>query len=103
ADRGRRKGERLGVAIEATVHVEKEAQKKIVVGEGGRVIRDVGTAARAEISRLLSCPVHLGLFVRVDEGWTGSRHGMREMGYDASGEPTPVLRRPRGRQGQQGG
>jgi GTP-binding protein Era len=68
--------------ISATVHVEKEAQKKIVVGEGGRMIREVGTRARLEISRLMNCPVHLKLFVRVDEGWTSNPSHLRDLGYE---------------------
>ncbi len=79
--RGRKKGRRLSVFIDATVHVEKDAQKRIVVGEGGHLVRDVGIAARAEIGRLLDCPVHLSLFVRVDMNWTTSPAGMRDMGY----------------------
>jgi GTP-binding protein Era len=70
------------VAISATVHVEKEAQKKIVVGEGGRMVRDIGTRARMEIARLLDCPVHLKLFVRVDPGWTSDRAALRDLGYE---------------------
>jgi GTP-binding protein Era len=93
AERGRRKGERVGITIHATVHVEKEAQKKIVVGAGGRVVRDVGTAARAEIARLLQCPVHLELFVRVDPKWSLSAAGLRKMGYGE--EEKGQARRPR--------
>ncbi len=79
---GIRKGDRLGAYIDATIHVEKESQKKIVVGEAGHMVRDIGAAARAEIGRLLGCPVHLSLFVRVDPGWTESRAGLRKMGYE---------------------
>jgi GTP-binding protein Era len=70
------------VVVSATVHVEKEAQKKIVVGEGGRMIREIGSRARQEIANLLGCPVHLKLFVRVDEGWTGNPSTLRDMGYE---------------------
>ena len=76
-----RAGERIGVVIDATVHIEKQNQKKIVVGEHGQMIRDIGAAARQEVSRLLGCGVHLSLFVRVDEEWTASPHGLRQMGY----------------------
>ena len=69
------------VMIEATIHVEKEQQKKIVVGEGGRMVREIGARARLEISHLLDCPVHLKLFVRVDAGWTQTPSGLRKMGY----------------------
>jgi GTP-binding protein Era len=70
------------VMVSATVHVEKEAQKKIVVGEGGRMIREVGTRARQEIAKMTGCPVHLKLFVRVDEGWTSSSGQLKELGYE---------------------
>jgi GTP-binding protein Era len=70
------------VMISATVHVEKEAQKKIVVGEGGRMIREIGTRARQEIANLVACPVHLKLFVRVDEGWTENPTQLRDLGYE---------------------
>ncbi len=70
------------VMVSATIHVEKEAQKKIVVGEGGRMVREIGTRARQEISNLLGCPVHLKLFVRVDEGWTGKPSVLRDLGYE---------------------
>ena len=69
------------VMIEATIHVDKAAHKRIVVGEGGRMIREIGTRARQEISNLLAVPVHLKLFVRVDEGWTDNARQLRELGY----------------------
>ncbi len=69
------------VMIEATIHVDKEAHKRIIVGEGGRMIREIGTRARQEISNLLAVPVHLKLFVRVDEGWTDNARQLRELGY----------------------
>jgi GTP-binding protein Era len=69
------------VMIEATIHLDKVAHKRIIVGEGGRMIREIGTRARQEISNLLAVPVHLKLFVRVDEGWTDSARSLRELGY----------------------
>ncbi len=74
--------ERGDVMVAATVHVEKEAQKKIIVGQGGRMIREIGTRARQEISNMLACPVHLKLFVRVDEGWTGNPTQLKDLGYE---------------------
>jgi GTP-binding protein Era len=78
------KGAAGSVFVEATIHVDKAAHKRIVVGEGGRMIREIGTRARQEIANLLAVPVHLKLFVRVDEGWTDSARSLRELGY---GEP----------------
>jgi GTPase len=69
------------VMVEATLHVDKQAHKRIIVGEGGRMIREIGTRARQEISNLLAVPVHLKLFVRVDEGWTDNARQLRELGY----------------------
>ena len=69
------------VVIEATIHIEKEAQKKIIVGQAGRMIREIGTRARQEISLLLDCPVHLKLFVRVDADWSDRPGKLKELGY----------------------
>ena len=70
------------VVIEATIHVEKEAQKKIVVGEGGRMVREIGARARREIGAMLDCPVHLKLFVRVDAGWSDDARAIKDLGYE---------------------
>ncbi len=86
--------ERGDVMISATIHVEKEAQKKIVVGQAGRMIREIGSRARAEITKMVACPVHLKLFVRVDEGWTGKPSQLRDL-RDA--ERSGVLERDRPR------
>lgn len=73
--------ERGDVVIDANIVVDRESQKAIVVGRGGAMIRDVGTAARKEVSNLLGRPVHLRLNVRVEEGWTTSPEGIAEAGY----------------------
>lgn len=70
------------VVVSATVHVEKEPQKRIVVGEAGRMVREIGSRARHEIGKLLGCPVHLTLFVRVDEKWSEDPTAMQEFGYE---------------------
>jgi GTP-binding protein Era len=69
------------VVVDATILVEREAQKAIVVGKGGQMIRDVGTAARAEITTLLGRPAHLRLHVKVAPDWTSSPAGIARMGY----------------------
>jgi GTP-binding protein Era len=76
------RAEKKDVMVSATIHVEKEAQKKIVVGQAGRMIREIGARARHEISKMTACPVHLKLFVRVDAGWTGSTAQLRDLGYE---------------------
>lgn len=69
------------VRIDATLHVEKQSQKLILVGAQGRMIKNIGSKARREISRFLGCRVQLFLFVRVDTAWSEQDTGLREMGY----------------------
>ena len=71
------------VRVAATISVDKEAHKRILVGEGGRMIREIGSRARFELGKRFDAIVHLSLFVRVDEGWTQSPHKLRELGYEA--------------------
>jgi len=82
AQRGPQKGQRLSISTDATIHVEKPGQKKILVGEHGQMIRDIGIRARQKASELLGCPAHLFLFVRVDESWSQTPAGLRNMGYE---------------------
>jgi GTP-binding protein Era len=69
------------IVIDASIVVDRESQKAIVVGKHGSMIRDVGMAARKEIAELMGRPVHLRLNVRVEEGWTTSNQGLAELGY----------------------
>ncbi len=68
--------------IEATIHVDKEAQRKIVIGAGGDKIKQIGTAARRAIEDLLGRRIHLGLFVRVEESWADDDRKLAELGYE---------------------
>jgi GTPase len=70
------------VIIGAVIHVERESQRPIVLGKGGRRIKEIGAQARRAISELLGCPVHLRLFVRVSPGWSREPRGLRDMGYE---------------------
>jgi GTPase len=56
-------------SVHASLIVERDSQKGIVIGRGGRVLRDAGTAARTELEALLGTPVHLMTRVVVDPGW----------------------------------
>jgi GTP-binding protein Era len=67
--------------IEATIHVEREGQKRILIGKGGEKLKTVGTAARARIEAMLGKKVHLALWVRVTPGWTESDEALAELGY----------------------
>jgi GTPase len=70
------------VRIEQTVYVERESQRKIVLGKGGQTIKAIGAAARKEIAEIIETPVHLFLFVKVREGWGDDPDRYREMGLD---------------------
>src|SRR6185437_13470353 len=61
-----RKGD---IRIEQTIYVERESQRKIVLGKGGAAIKAIGEAARKEIAEIAEATVHLFLFVKVREGW----------------------------------
>ena len=71
-----------GVRIEQTIYVERDSQRKIVLGKGGQTIKAISTAAREEISALLERPVHLFLFVKVRENWAEDPERYREMGLE---------------------
>jgi GTP-binding protein Era len=68
--------------IEQTIYVERESQRKIVLGKGGQTIKAIGAAARQEIAALFERPVHLFLFVKVREGWSEDPERYREMGLE---------------------
>ena len=68
------------VEIDASIFVERDGQKKIVIGRGGTVLRDVGTAARHEIERRIDRPVILRLWVRVRGGWRDDVRMLQELG-----------------------
>jgi GTP-binding protein Era len=69
------------VVIEATIVVERDSQKGIVVGKGAAMVREVGAKARAAISDLLQRPAHLKLTVAVEPGWTTSPEALARLGY----------------------
>lgn len=70
------------VRIEQTVYVERKTQKAIVIGKGGRTLKEIGQEARADLEELLGCRVHLFLFVKVREGWSEKREHYRNIGLD---------------------
>ncbi|MCL6614487.1 MAG: GTPase Era [Firmicutes bacterium] len=69
--------------INALIVVERESQKAIVIGAGGRMLKEIGSAARLEIERLLGTPVYLELWVKAVEGWRDSPARLREFGYES--------------------
>jgi GTP-binding protein Era len=72
--------QRNGVRIEQTIYVERDGQRGIVLGKGGRQIRQLSRASRVELARMLGRPVHLFLFVKVREGWADDPERYRDLG-----------------------
>lgn len=67
--------------IRATIIIEKESQKGIIIGKGGAAIKRIGQGARAKIEKLTGAPVYLDLFVSVKKGWTNDKKLLEELGY----------------------
>ena len=72
------------IQIQAVLLVEKESQKAIVIGKGGRRIKQIGEAARLELEDLFEQKVFLKLFVRVEPEWTKTERGLARAGYELS-------------------
>jgi GTP-binding protein Era len=70
------------IRIEQTIFVERESQRKIVLGKGGATIKSIGAQARAELAEIMGVPVHLFLFVKVRENWGDDPDRYREMGLE---------------------
>ncbi len=69
------------IIIHADIHVERESQKKILIGHHGSMIRNIGIGARKKIEEFLNCPVHLELYIKVTPKWTSSPSKIRDFGY----------------------
>ena len=69
------------IRIYATIHVERDSQKGMVIGKGGRKLREIGQAARKEIQRMVGAKVFLKLFVRVQKNWSKDTKALRRFGY----------------------
>ncbi|MDL2274674.1 GTPase Era [Desulfosarcina sp. OttesenSCG-928-G10] len=69
------------VRIHATIHVERESQKGIVIGKGGARLKEIGESARKSIEDLVDAQVFLKLFVRVQKNWTRDTRALRKFGY----------------------
>ncbi|MGH6814157.1 MAG: GTPase Era [Hyphomicrobiaceae bacterium] len=70
------------VRIEQTIYVERDSQKKIVLGKGGAAVRQISMDARAELADILKRPVHLFLFVKVRPRWAEDPERYREIGLE---------------------
>lgn len=72
--------------IHATILVERDSQKKIIVGKNGQMIKKIGMASRKEIENLLSRKINLMTFVRVEPHWRDSTTYLKEFGYSEDNE-----------------
>jgi GTP-binding protein Era len=68
-------------AVLATVLVERNSQKGILIGKGGRMLREIGSGARQQMQKLINGPVYLELFVKVVPNWRRSASRLAELGY----------------------
>jgi GTP-binding protein Era len=71
-----------GTSIIATLVVERDSHKGIVIGKGGSKLKEIGTQARRDIAALLGRPVHLETHVRVRQGWHDDAAALRSFGYE---------------------
>lgn len=69
------------VYIRAVLHVERDSQKRILIGSGGSRIRDIGREARRKIERLVGAPIYLDLWVKVLPNWRRNVHSLHRLGY----------------------
>ena len=67
--------------IFATIYCDRKSQKKIIIGAGGKMIKDIGTLARKEIVMLLGEKIYLELWVKVEDGWRDKRQSLARLGY----------------------
>ncbi len=73
--------ERNLIRIQATVYVEKDSQKGIIIGKGGQMLKKIGTLAREELEFLLGRKVHLEIWVKVLKGWRKEEKALKRLGF----------------------
>ncbi len=71
------------VVIKATIHVERDSQKKILIGKGGQKLKKIGEASRKEVEVLLGVRVFLELWVTVERNWTQDPQALNRLGYSS--------------------
>ncbi len=69
------------IDIQATIHVERESQKPMIIGKGGKMLKQIGEQAREDIERMVGCKVFLKLWVRLQKQWTRDEKAIRRFGY----------------------
>lgn len=80
-DRFKENPQKKLVSISATINVERDSQKGIIIGKKGSMLKQIGSSARIDIERLLGTKVFLELFVKVVKDWTKSEKMLKEFGY----------------------
>jgi GTP-binding protein Era len=70
------------LVVQAVIWVERTGQKAIVIGKGGELLKEIGTAARLDLKRHFGRPVHLELWVKVREGWSDDENALRKFGFE---------------------
>jgi GTP-binding protein Era len=73
------------IVIQGTIHVEKDSQRKILIGKGGQKLKRIGEAARKDIENFLDKRVFLELWVNVERDWTRNPRALNELGYPPPG------------------
>jgi len=81
--------ERNLVVIKGTIHVERDSQKKILIGKGGQKLKKIGEAARKEVEALLGTRVFLELWVNVEKNWTQDPRTLNRLGYSSTLNHSP--------------
>jgi GTP-binding protein Era len=80
------------VYIGATVHVERNSQKRILIGDKGRAVKELGQSARRKIEALLDHPVYLDLWVKHLPNWRRKRTHLKKLGFKAPDDHELVAR-----------
>jgi len=76
-----RRNDQDKLKIEATIIVERDGQKGIIIGKGGKMLKEIGTRARRDIEHLLGDKVYLQLWVKIDKNWRDNQRYLNELGY----------------------
>lgn len=69
------------IDVSVVIHVERKSQKGIIIGKGGKMLKEIGTRARKDIQTLLGSKVFLELWVRVEDDWRDTPHDLSRFGY----------------------
>jgi GTP-binding protein Era len=72
------------IYVRAVIYVERDSQKGIIIGKGGKTVKEIGQLAREEIEHFLQAPVFLDIRVSVREGWRQNERDLKELGYSVN-------------------